>query len=539
MMLEPLRSNSRRQAVVKPATFPAPVEGWDALSPLAAMKNLRAVQLKNWFPQPGYVEVRKGWQRHARTIVGSTTSVETLMAWNGPSSAKMFAAGGGSIYETTSSGTVGAAELSGLSLNRWQWVNMTTSAGAFLFLVNGTDAARHYNGTTWTSPSITGVSSTDLIHVNVHKKRLWFVQKNTTKAWYLATEAVAGAATSFELGSNFDQGGYLVAMATWTLDYGAGPDDYAVFISSKGQLAVYQGTDPASALTWELVGVFNLAAPIGRRCFTKFGSSPLLITVAGVLQLNLSIKSDEAQLTSTALTARISNSINTAARLYDDNFGWELCVYPRGTRLVLNIPTAENSTAIQYVMNTITGAWCEFDGHNANTFLVFNDELYFGSNIGTVAKADQTSADGQTAITALGQTAYNPLGSAGQLKRFTMAQPLIMTEGTARVSVGVSADFIETETISTPVGVVAATSLWDSAVWDTDVWGGEPIFVNDWTSTPALGRFASVKFTAKTGVEAGIWGAGDWEIALWGIYAPEHILQVNGFVVLSEAGGHI
>lgn len=539
MMLAPLRDNRSRKAVVTPATYPAPVEGWDSSTALAAMKNLRAVELRNWFPQPGYVEVRKGWQRHARTIVNATTSVETLMAWNGPTTPKMFAAGGGSIYETTSSGTVGSAELTGLSENRWQWTNMTTSAGAYLFLVNGTDSPRHYNGSAWATPSITGVTATDLIHVNVHKKRLWFVQKDTTKAWYLSTEAVAGAASSFELGSNFDQGGHLVAMATWTLDGGSGPDDMAVFISSKGQVAIYQGTDPSSANTWGLIGVFNLPAPIGRRCFVKYGSSPLLITVSGVLQLSMSFKEDKANLSAIALTSRIMNSMNAAARLYKDNWGWELTVYPKGTRLILNIPTAENSTSIQYVMNTITGAWCEFDGHDANTFLVFNDDLYFGSNIGTVAEADQTSADGQNAINAVGQTAYSALSSPGKLKRFTMCQPLIMTEGTVRVSVGVSADFVETSAISTPVGVVAATSLWDQFEWDVDVWGGEPIFVNDWTSTPALGRFASVKFQAVTGVEAGLWGEGDWGSALWGIYAPEHILQVNGFVVLAEVGGHI
>lgn len=539
-MLAPLRDNAQRQAVVSSGTFGAAVEGWDTSTALANMKKTRAVQLKNWFPQPGYVEMRRGWQRHARISSGSTVPIESLMAWNGTSSSKLFMAGATVIYDITLAGTASSA-LTGLTNARWQSVNMTTSAGAFLFIVNGADAPRHYNGTVWATPTITGsgITASDFIHVNVHKKRLWFVIANSTDAAYLPTDAIAGTAAKFSLGANFDKGGYLVAMVTWTLDGGTGPDDYAAFISSEGQVAIYQGTDPASSTTWGIVGVFNIAKPIGRRCAIKYGATPVVLTEAGALQLNITLAKDTSQLTATALTGRILRAMNDAARSYGSLFGWEMVVYPKGTRLILNIPTAENSAAKQYVMNTLTGAWCEFDGHDANCWIVYQGNLYFGRNNGSVAKADQTGADDRNTIVATGQTAYDPMGSPGRLKRFTMVQPLILTEGNTRVSVGVSVDFVETAALSTPVGVVPATALWDSAVWDVDVWGGLPVFISDWTSTPALGRFGSVKFTARTGVEAAVWGDADWGSSLWGVYAPELTLQVNGFVVLAEPGGYL
>src|SRR3990167_4219763 len=99
-MLAPLRDNPARKSVVRPVTFPAPTEGWDAFSPLAAMKNLRAVQLKNFFPQPGYLEWRRGYQVQA-LLPGLTTPIEALMPWTGLTSQKLFAAGGGSIYDVT------------------------------------------------------------------------------------------------------------------------------------------------------------------------------------------------------------------------------------------------------------------------------------------------------------------------------------------------------------------------------------------------------------------------------------------------------
>jgi hypothetical protein len=538
-MLQALRANAQRKAVVRTCAFKSPTEGWDASSALAAMGELRAIQLKNWFPQPGYVEVRRGYQLHCR-VASVSTPVESLMPWTGLSTQKMYAAAGGSIYDCTSSSA--NADITGLSEDRWQWTNFSNSGANYLYIVNGTDSARHYNGTVWATPSITGVSSTDLVNINVHKKRIWFVQKDSTKAWYLATDAIAGAATSFELGSLFTQGGYLVAMATWTRDGGLGPDDFACFISSRGQVAVYQGTDPATASTWELVGVYDLPAPIGRRCFAKYGGNLLLLTVSGVLQLSLALTSDKANLQAAAITDRINQAMNTAARSYADNFGWDLTVYPKGTRLIVNIPTSELVTASQYVMNTLTGAWCEFDNHEAVCWTVWRERLFFGAGNGAVYEADQTCVDVLDPIVATGQTAYQAPFSPGSLKRVTMVQPLVLTSGTARPSVAISADFSEASQLSTPSGAIAATARWDEAVWDTAVWGGGSSYVNDWTSATALGRWLSVKFQGVTGVNAtgAIWGDSQWGIDEWGqSNIADETMQVNGFVALAEVGGAI
>ena len=190
MMLQPLRANARKVAIVKQKAVSFPVGGWDASSPLASMPADRAVQLKNWFPLAAYGEVRKGYRYHAWDIVDDTTPIETLMAWRGPASSKMFAAGGGAIYDVTSN-AAGSSAVTSLSEDRWQWVNMTTSGGAYLWACNGTDTCRHYNGSSWAAPSLTGVTSSDVINVNVHKKRLWMVLKDSTKAYYLATSRAA------------------------------------------------------------------------------------------------------------------------------------------------------------------------------------------------------------------------------------------------------------------------------------------------------------------------------------------------------------
>lgn len=622
-----VRRNPARQTIARSKTLTAPVEGWDASSALANMPEQRAVQLKNWFPRPDSVEVRRGYRYHAwdigsapktissidtgtetftsnshamadgtavkfhatttlpaplsasrvyyvrdsatntfkvATSVGGTAvditssgsgtitvykvdepTVETLAIWQGPASSRMFAGAGNAIWDVTSSAAATFSYGTSITVNRWQWCNHVTSAGAFLVMVNGTDAVLNYNGSSWTTPSITGtgVTSADFVGVISHKKRLIFTVRDATYIVYMPTEAIAGTGVKFELGSLFTRGGYVLACATWTRDGGAGADDYFVAISSRGQVALYQGTDISDSTKWALVGVFDVPTPIGRRCFAKFGGDVLVLTVEGVFPLSQLLSVDQSQSDRVAISQRIENAFNTMARSYSGNWGWEICVYPRGTRMLVNIPTTESSVAIQYGMNTLTGAWYEQDNHHALTWAVFNDNLYFAGADGDVYRADTGRADVDAPIQATGQTAYNAFGTPN-LKRFSMLRPLITTSGSNRAAVGMSVDFVETTNLSasTAQSATASASSWDSAVWDTAQWGGDDQVITDWVNLVTLGTFGSVKFQATTGSSAGgtVWGVGQWGSDLWGSQGQsDETMRVQGFLVLHEPGGYL
>jgi hypothetical protein len=78
MLRKPVGRPRSRKRVVRSATVPAPVAGWDAKNPLASMPPLAAVQLKNWFPQPGWVEVRRGYKWHAWDIGSGVLTVSSV-----------------------------------------------------------------------------------------------------------------------------------------------------------------------------------------------------------------------------------------------------------------------------------------------------------------------------------------------------------------------------------------------------------------------------------------------------------------------------
>ncbi len=263
--------------------IPAPVGGLNDRDSLVEMSPSDAVVLENWFPYPAQVGVRKG---STNWSTGYPSTVETVVDYAPPSGAvTLFAAAGNSIYNATAQGVVGAAVVTGLSNARWQDVAITTPGGSFLYLFNGVDKPQLYNGTTWTAvdgastPAITGVTTTLLVHGTLFKNRIFMVEINSLRAWYLPVNSIGGAANQLDLGSVFRKGGYLVAIYPWTIDAGDGADDHLVFISSNGECAVYSGTDPSTAATWQLVGVYTIGRPIGRRCCRKYAGDLLIYRV--------------------------------------------------------------------------------------------------------------------------------------------------------------------------------------------------------------------------------------------------------------------
>jgi hypothetical protein len=85
----------------------------------------------------------------------------------------------------------------------------------------------------------------------------------------------------------------------------------------------------------------------------------------------------------------------------------------------------------QYVMNTITGAWADFQGWDANCWELFNDDLYFGSNT-FVGKAWSTQADNGEAIEFNALQAFNKLGSENE-KQVAMMRPTMLINGTLSI----------------------------------------------------------------------------------------------------------
>lgn len=491
------RRPPRRANVTRTRSFPAPIGGWNARDAIADMDPKDALVLDNWFPLAAEVMTRKGYTQYA---TGLGTQVETILSYSAPSgSEKMFAAAGSNIYEITNGGAVGAAAVTGLTSARWEYVNITVAGGSYLYAVNASDTGRLYDGSSWSTPSLTGISSDTIAFVALHKRRLWFVKEGTLQAWYLPVDVVAGTVAQFDLQTIARRGGYLMAMGTWTLDAGYGVDDHAVFITSEGEVAVYRGTDPDDAATWALVGVWEMGAPIGRRCFRKYGGDLLVICQDGVLPLSKALISSRVT-QRTALTDKIMQAMSDAAVAYNGNFGWQLLHYPRANMLLLNVPVSAGSQ-VQFAMNTITGSWCRFTGIYANCWELFQDEPYFGGD-GFVGRFWNTFYDvTSTSIQADAQGAFNYLGDRGSNKRVSMVRPILSSDGSPTLTMALRMDYDQElqPTASLSVTPLTGGGAWDSGVWDSSLWGGDLTVLRAWQSQFGVGRCVSPVLRSVSG----------------------------------------
>lgn len=488
----------RRRA--RTTSIPAPVGGWNARDPEADMDPRDAVDLINWFPRTGDVQFRKGFTQHA---TGLGDEVETLMVYNeADGTQSMFAAVANEFYDVTSTGAVGAAVVTGLSNAQWRSVNYTNTDGtAYLCCFNGVDSPRYWNGSSWitvtgaSSPAITGVTTSTLDSPWIHKRRMWMLEVDSLSAWYLAVDSVGGAAQEFPLLGLFKRGGYLVAGGTWTVDGGDGVDDLLVIVTSEGEVAVFQGTDPSSSATWALIGVYRVGEPIGKNCLLKYTGDLLLLTKNGILPLSRALQSAQID-PSVAITDKVSGAIADSVRAYSNSYGWQMEFYAAGNMLILNVPVTDGQE--QYVMNSLTGAWGRFVGIEANCWAILDGEPYFGSN-GFVGQFWDTNGDNDTNITGDIQQAYSYFNDRGSQKFWTMLRCIFRASGAPSVLATLNPDFERNDPSAALNFTPVTQALWDSAVWDTDLWAGTAgVVLKDWQSTGVIGTCAGLRLTCTS-----------------------------------------
>jgi hypothetical protein len=457
----------------------APVGGWNARDPLELMKPTDAVVLENWFPRQSALESRGGNSPHVTGFAGDIA--RTLMAWNG-NSPKLFAATQTAIYDVTVAGVRGSS-MTSLTQGKLSWTNFTVAGGQYLVAVNGVDKLKLYNGTAWltidgaSTPAITGLATTSLSSVAVAHRRLWFTAVASSSAWYLPVAQIGGALTEFPLGQVFTQGGNLVAINTWSTDAGDGRDDFTVFVSSQGELAVYRGSDPSTASGFEKVGVYRAAQPVGGyNCLHKYGGDLLYLCELGLFQVSKLLSAPDTG--GLAISDKISQAFTTAIQAYAGNSNWQLITYQSEQALLVNIPvTSEYSE--QYVMNTLTGAWARFTGWPSAAFAVLSGRLFAAFETAIQQVWTEGDDDGSI-IRCRAQSAYSAFGRRGKLKHLKLVSPIVETAGELLTYVAVDADYQMRNVVTVVSSGSTSSSSWDTALWDDAVWGGDYTVGSGW-----------------------------------------------------------
>lgn len=506
-----------------PASLPPPVGGWNAIDPLSKMSVTEAIVLDNLYPSTAEVKLRSGKAEFATGMAGVGRK---MLQYSGGTSKKLFAATDSGIYDVSASGAVGAADTT-CTNGYWKHLNFAATGGNYLLAVNGVDKLKLYDGAAWvnvdgaSTPAITGVTTSTLSNIIMFKSRIWFVEKNTLNAWYLGTGAVSGAATKFPVGPLFEKGGTLVAMATWSVDSGNKFDDYLLFLTSEGQLAVYEGTDPSSSTTFALVGVYYIGEPLGEEPFIKYGGDLLYLSKQGVFPISARMRSTEQVDPTKEFTYKISQAFQDRAELYSNVKGWGFCLNPVENALLINVPISTGVYSEQLVMNNITKAWCRFTGWDAADYIFYDGYVYSCLGTKTYKHWVGTSDAGTPIVARCAQAYYNFKQIYN--KNMQMVRPNVTLEGTVTLQLGFDTDYQayggDSQFMLTSIDGGDDGALWDAGVWDTALWssGAKPVTVG-WRTVPSnVGLFHSFRLQLTTSSATFSWTSTDFVLERAGI----------------------
>lgn len=456
---------------------------------------------------------RLGYREWCTGLTGSTNDkVRALMSFSGnePSQNALFATTDTGIWDVTASTAAPPSVLT------FSTVSDTTGYGVFRVVVT---QAGHFGlycdeanglhvytqtGATWAAVAmgagatqIANVNPANLVHVTEFKRRVWLVERDSTSAWYLAAGAIYGAATEFDFGVHFSQGGHLVGLWNWTYDGGAGPDDRLVAISSAGDVVVYQGTDPASASTFGKVGAWKIGPlPAGRDVVIDVGGDLYILASQGLLPLSRLVVGAEARAFE---TVKIQNLYNRLMLTRRNSRGWSMHLHPEDNALLVLYP--DYSTELNQQLVQAIGVpgrpWFRYRDVPMHCATIWEGRLHFGTQDGRVCVSRDdldnvklADASGYDRIEWRLLTSFQRM--RGRNIQVHLLRPTFSVDGAAP-EYAIEAKYgFDLSDATAPGAAAAPSGTWDNAIWDTDLWGSDGAPVTGLRGAVGMGHSVAV-----------------------------------------------
>lgn len=493
------RGNKSRDFIL-----PAPIKGLNKRDSLSAMDSLYAITMDNYIPLDNKIELRSGYESYVK--IGHP--IHTLVSYTKPLANQFIALANNKAYNITSKANVRVynATFSNTYCQTVQYKDR-------LFFLNGEetpkvfyvddDSVEHLENWGFTSDN-PNFNAGKIINGAVSHEFLWFVEKNSLKAWYSAEAGnIAGKLYQFDLAQISKWGGELIAVANWSVDGGAGMDDLTVFLTSKGECLVYKGINPNSANNWEIVGSYKLSEPIGYNCIMQYQGDLVIISQDGYIPLSKALSLQNANSSSVAFSDAIRGLVLDRTSANKDRKGWQGIIYSKRGYAIFNVPV--NNQFEQHVINLTSGAWCRFTGIRSYQWCLFDNNMYFASDDYVYQYDTNTYSDNGVQIEGKIEQAYSNLGT-DSLKTIPLLNPRTRSSTSFALTIYTNMDFEDqNRNYYTNIQTIDGTK-WDVSKWShptnlTDTkWStlSTSRIQNQWIANNSTGFKASVVFKTKT-----------------------------------------
>lgn len=510
--LKPFKTPRKAAAAQVSQLFnnPPPTGGLNLRDPISEMSPLDALVLDNFIARQQGVELRKGWQVHTSAVEGVTEfkSVFTYAAAD-PGDTKIFAAANGDIYDVTEEPATIAETGTGSTSDIWWTVQFSNSSGNYLLAVSPGAGYWTYDATNgWVDRTALTVGlPTSVRTVGVWKKRIWFTVEGSSDVYYMHdVDAIQGAADVFPMGSVLRNGGSISALINWTIDAGFSVDDYLVAVGTQGDIGVWEGTDPTSADTFKLKGVWYIGpVPKYGMYFTPFGGDVMILSQQGLIPMSRLVAGQYNEAAANTMPAsKIQPTLTPLISLLKDVEQWEVFLVPKESIMVIKLPPQGSGDYQQFVMNTITGAWSTFSDMDMVSATLMDGQLYYADPNGQIVKGLYGSVEGAdidgvggVAIEGDVMTAFNSYNTPAQLKKFHMARPIFISTTAPSVKLQLNTQYALGNVSGSPAFASTSEGRWDDGVWNIAYFAGSVNTYQAWVGIVGLGYYGSIRMKVK------------------------------------------
>lgn len=400
------------------------------------------------------------------------------------------------IFRAVDEGAVGYLLITGITGTFQDNEAITSATGSAT--ANGTPALA--------SPGVdfgSGVTSADMSFVWSYKNRLWFVDGKTLNAYYMDVDQIGGTAHVFPLGGVFPNGGALLFGARWSLQSGlsGGLSEQNIFVTTFGEIAIYQGSDPADAADWSIVGVYRTGAPLGKRAYIRGGGDIAICTDIGLIPLSKAIDLDVTALNVAAISYNITDAWSEAVR-FRGATNWQSYIWSQGKMALIAPPNLIGSDfPVVFITNTETGAWARYTNWMAFSFAIYQNEMYFGSTNGRVYKANVGGTDDGDTYTGTIVPLYDNIGMPASAKIGKMARAVTRSNFPINDRISILVDYSMTPPAAPDATISEGENLWGTAIWGQAVWGAQipEVFQANWKSAGGIGHVIAPCYQITSG----------------------------------------
>jgi hypothetical protein len=515
----PRRSSATQNHQAYP--FGAPLGGLDVTQPLPGGNPNTAIRLENLIPRTLGCQMRRGYIRWLSHLSGE---VRSLMKYQSPTGNNQLlaATAAGDVYNVTTTHpssfvpTPVLAVPTGAPIGEWTSLNFTTNVGTHvLLMVNPGSGYWIYDGTTFTqitlgagANQILGVNPNFFSFVTVYKNRVWFIEKDTTRAWYLPFGQDAGTAAAFDFGSMLPNGGSLQALINWTYDgsSGVGVNNQLVIVANQGDVLVYGGDDPASASTFQVVGRWFIGRiPVGNRFFSNYQQDVALLSERGMCFMSELMRGD-GQWENPKIASNINSALAVEIAGSLDTRYWEICFLPHEQLLMINRAEVDIEN-LQWVYEVNNKAFAILRGYPILTVISFNGKTFAGDLSGNIWQMFEGGTDGQVDaisgadLEGIVVTTFQPLGEAVRVKRFQMVRPSFISDSAPGIQAALNSEWNLEIVGSAPAYLGAGSGAWDVGLWDVAVWSGSGQSYEAWTGATGTGRYAALAMKVRASAD--------------------------------------